>query len=47
MIHSIQKLLDNLKIKLTPYNINNKEVMPVPKAFIYSMDYIEILDFDI
>ena len=44
---SIQKLLDNLKIKLTPYNINNKEVMPVPKAFIYSMDYIEILDFDI
>ena len=45
-ILSIRKFLESLKIKVTPYIINGVEIIPVPKAFIYSLDYIEILDFD-
>ena len=46
-ILSIRKFLESLKIKVTPYTIDNINIIPIPKAFIYSLDYIEILDFDI
>lgn len=45
---SIKHLLKMLKIRIDPYESAEGEIFPnpIPKAFVYSMDSIEIIDFD-